>query len=98
MHSKKGDRNPGHDDDNLHLDQNHKPLFHIHTPGDNKQLEMWLAGFAAAKVTDLLEISSLQGLVPHLTEVHVTIVVTLFPLKRAHKTHTLTRSLANTEQ
>lgn len=76
---------------------------HIHIPGE--QLERWflrvLASFAAAEVwpvTDLLEISSFQRLVPHLTEVHVTVVMALFPLKQAHKTHPLTRSLINTEQ
>lgn len=36
--------------------------------------------------THFLKVSSLQGFVSHLTEVHVTIVMTLFPLKDTHKT------------
>lgn len=59
-----------------------------------------LAGFAEAEVwpvTDLLEISSLQGLVSHLTEVHVAVVMTLFPLKTSAQTHALTRPLTYTE-
>lgn len=54
------------------------PIFHISQVG-LKSL-MW-------PVTDLLEISSLQGLVPHLTEVHVTVVMALLPLKGARQTH-----------
>lgn len=37
--------------------------------------------------TDLLKVASLQGLVPHLTEIHTAIVMAQFPLQHTEKTH-----------
>lgn len=37
-------------------------------------------------VTDLLEVSSLQRLVSHLTEIHAAVVMALFPLQHSHST------------
>lgn len=52
----------------------------------------FIDGSERQPVTDLLEVSSLQGLVSHLTEVHVTVVMALFPLQHTH-THNQNRVL-----
>lgn len=74
-----------------HLRRKNWRVLNISTVINNYQSFLGMLGFVlffwcdeAELQPDLLEVSSLQRLVSHLTEVHVTIVMALFPLQHTH--------------